>query len=250
MFSSFDDAPLGVASIGQVHKAVLRETGETVAVKIQIPDIETCFRSDIATITNFCELALPQFVPTFAEMEKQFCTEFDYRGEAKNLNTVRELVLPEWEHVAYIPKPHLDYCSQHILTMEYVEGVRLIDGIKDQYRRVAEATGQSYEKIEAERVAAVKAGTFKFKSLAESQQELHSTKSKLFWKDMMTTLNIFRVVNNWTPLRLIFGEQELYETPTPLDLAHIMQLLSDIHAYEMFHCGSFNGDPVSDFPFS
>lgn len=223
---------------------MLRETGEEVAVKIQLPDIEKCFRADIATITDFCQLALPQFVPTFAEIEKQFCTEFDYEGEAKNLNTIRELVLPRWGHAVCVPKPHLDLCSQHLLVMEYLKGVKLVDGIRSQYKKVADATGQCFEKIEKERVEAVKAGLFKFQTLQESQKEHERLRSQLFWLDMTTSLNALRVVNNWTPLSLLFGQKELYETPTPLDLARVIQILSDVHAYEIFQCGCFNGDPV------
>ena len=245
VFSSFDDAPIGIASIGQVHRAVLRATGEVVAVKIQLPDIEMCFRSDISTISYFCQLALPQFVPTFAEMEKQFCTEFDYEGEARNLTTIRDHVLPKWGGAVCIPKPHPELCSQHLLTMEYLEGVKLVDGIRQQYQRVAAATGQSFEAIEQERIAAVEAGLFHFQTLEESQAEYDRIQRQLYWRDMVTTLNVVRVINNWTPLRLVFGAQALYETPSPLDLARIMQLLSDVHAYEVFQCGCFNGDPVS-----
>lgn len=74
VFSKWDDTPLGVASIGQVHKAVLRKTGEVVAVKFLVPGIETKFRSDIRTLKAFCQLAMPQHVSAFDEIEKQFCT--------------------------------------------------------------------------------------------------------------------------------------------------------------------------------
>jgi aarF domain-containing kinase len=74
VFESFDDVPLGVASIGQVHRAVLKHTKQVVAVKILVPDIEKKFRSDIRTIKSFCELAMPQHVTSFDETEKQFCT--------------------------------------------------------------------------------------------------------------------------------------------------------------------------------
>lgn len=74
VFESFDEVPLGVASIGQVHRAVLKHTKQVVAVKILVPDIEKKFRADIRTIKSFCELAMPQHVTTFDETEKQFCT--------------------------------------------------------------------------------------------------------------------------------------------------------------------------------
>ena len=60
VFESWDDVPLGVASIGEVHKAVLKGTGEAVAVKILVPGIEDRFRADIRTLKTFCRLAMPQ----------------------------------------------------------------------------------------------------------------------------------------------------------------------------------------------
>jgi len=74
VFKDWDDAPLGVASIGQVHRATLRRTGEVVAVKIQLPGIEGRFRSDIHTLKSFCRLAFPQHVTSFDEIEHQFCS--------------------------------------------------------------------------------------------------------------------------------------------------------------------------------
>jgi aarF domain-containing kinase len=74
VYKDWDDVPLGVASIGQVHKAVLRKTGEVVAVKLLVPGIEERFRSDIKTLKTFCELAMPQHASAFDEIEKQFLT--------------------------------------------------------------------------------------------------------------------------------------------------------------------------------
>jgi aarF domain-containing kinase len=74
VFSEWNDVPLGVASIGQVHRAILRKTGQPVAVKLLVPGIEQRFRSDIKTFKTFCELAMPQHVSAFDEIEKQFLT--------------------------------------------------------------------------------------------------------------------------------------------------------------------------------
>ena len=93
VFESWDDEALGVASIGEVHKAVLKGTKEVVAVKILVPGIETRFRADIRTLKAFCQLAMPQHVTAFDEIEKQFLTEFDYTEEAKNLDVVRNNVM-------------------------------------------------------------------------------------------------------------------------------------------------------------
>lgn len=60
VFEEWNDKPLGVASIGEVHKAVLRKTHTPVAVKLLVPNIEGKFRADIKTLKSFCQLAMPQ----------------------------------------------------------------------------------------------------------------------------------------------------------------------------------------------
>ena len=74
VFSFWDDEPLGVASIGEVHRAILKSSNKEVAVKLLCPGMEEKFRSDINTIKSFCKLAMPQHVPAMDEIEKQFIT--------------------------------------------------------------------------------------------------------------------------------------------------------------------------------
>lgn len=123
VFERWDDTPLAVASIGEVHGARLRPeimaslaaAGEPlespeVVVKIQLPNIKRRFRADIKTIITFCTLAMPQHVPPMQEIEKQFLTEFDYTLEAANLQEVRTNVLNardragrRWDEVRLCP---------------------------------------------------------------------------------------------------------------------------------------------------
>ena len=71
-FSSFDPIPLGSASIGQVHRAVLKSNGQHVAVKVQYADSQRLFRNDIKTIRTFCELLAPEhIVATHAQTPPQ-----------------------------------------------------------------------------------------------------------------------------------------------------------------------------------
>ena len=74
IFVEFDATPLGSASIGQVHKARLK-SGEVVAVKIQFEEAEGLFRNDIINMKLFCQIAQPEQVPIFDEIERQFMTE-------------------------------------------------------------------------------------------------------------------------------------------------------------------------------
>ncbi len=74
ILSFIDHPPFFSASIGQVHKATLRN-GSVVAVKIQYPGIESLFRSDISTMRFFCTFVAPEQLIIFDEIERQFMSE-------------------------------------------------------------------------------------------------------------------------------------------------------------------------------
>ena len=85
IFSEFDPTPLGSASIGQVHRAVLRSTGREVAVKVQYPEAQELFTRDIHAIRSLCERFAPEQVCTLDALEKQNISELEYTNEAHNL---------------------------------------------------------------------------------------------------------------------------------------------------------------------
>ena len=240
VFSSFDDKPLGVASIGQVHKAVLSKDGRTVAVKFLVPGIESKFRSDIKTIRGFCNFALPQHVPAFDEIEKQFCTEFDYRGEAKNLNLVRNNMRDKFKDQIEIPKPYLELCSKHLLVMEYLDGVNLVTGIKAQFEKLAALQGKSIDDLIEERKRLIDSGDFQFKSIEEESRSQSRIAFYLQLGDLGA--NIVRFAYNWSVLRLIYGPVQYVSTKPLIDLGKILNLLCAVHGHQIFVDGSFNGD--------
>jgi hypothetical protein len=89
VFATFDEAPLAAASIGQVHRATLRDGGARVVVKVMYPDVEARFRGDVAAAARFVAVALPAHLAPLREIEKQFANEFDYTREAAQLELVR-----------------------------------------------------------------------------------------------------------------------------------------------------------------
>ena len=73
IFATFEETPIGAASIGQVHRATLH-TGESVVVKVSYPQVEQVFRGDVRTIKMFSKVAQPVHVPPLEEIERQFMT--------------------------------------------------------------------------------------------------------------------------------------------------------------------------------
>jgi len=120
LFSSFDEVPLGSASIGQVHRATLTD-GTEVAVKVQYPDSERLFRGDMKTIRQFITLAAPEQAVALDELERMFESEFDYTAEAKNLETVKaNLSSAGFDKEIVVPAPRRELCTRRMLVMEYV----------------------------------------------------------------------------------------------------------------------------------
>eukprot|EP01041_Mallomonas_annulata_P007576 gene7576-15535_t len=243
IFSDWEEKPLGVASIGEVHKAKLKSTGADVAIKLQLPGIERRFRSDIKTLKSFCWLAMPQHLSAFDEIEKQFCTEFDYQKEGLNLKRARESVMPRWGNQVVIPSPYLEYCSKHVLVMEFLKGVKLVDGVRLQYGRIAEALGMTLEDLEEERKKKIREGTFQFKTILEDSRDISRMRWMSLFYDLFFTANPLKLIYNLSPLALVYGCKSYYHTELPLDLGRLLDILCRVHATELFHEGLFNADP-------
>ena len=129
-FASFDPEPVAAASLGQVHRAQLRD-GREVAVKVQRPNIREKMAEDLATIEDIADFldkhtsAGPQF--NFTQMVHEFrravTLELDYRREASNLDRVADN-LSDFPRIV-VPRPIDDYTSSRVLTMELVKGQKV-----------------------------------------------------------------------------------------------------------------------------
>jgi ubiquinone biosynthesis protein len=129
-FAEFSATPAAAASLGQVHRAILRD-GRAVAVKVQRPDIRDRIVDDMEVIEE-----LATFVDGhtavghhygFAAMVEEFrvalMAELDYRAEARNLVAVGES-LARYERIV-VPRPVDDYCTARVLTMDWISGRNL-----------------------------------------------------------------------------------------------------------------------------
>lgn len=131
-FATFEETPLGGASLAQVHRATLRD-GRQVAVKVQRPGIPEGIRNDLETLGAMADKAdrwtdmgrRMRFGDWVHEFRKTLMAELDYRVEAENLERFNQhfAAYPE----LFVPQPVWDYTRDKVLTMELVDGVKATD---------------------------------------------------------------------------------------------------------------------------
>ncbi len=129
-FLSFDREPMAAASLGQVHRAELRD-GRKVVVKVQRPDIRKQIAQDLEVlgeITGFFEKHTKmgrryQFAKIFDEFQKTLISELDYSREAANLISIRDN-LSEFPRLV-VPSPVADYSTRAVLTMDFIPGKKI-----------------------------------------------------------------------------------------------------------------------------
>ncbi len=131
VFSAFDPDPLGSASIGQVHRAVLR-TGEIVAVKVQRPEAPGRVAADLELMREFADFVDRRFAQKVlvdarglvAEFEVVVRRELDYTAEAQN---ARRFAANFAGTQVVIPVVYRELSTSKVLTMEFVVGTRFRD---------------------------------------------------------------------------------------------------------------------------
>lgn len=130
VYDRFEEQSHAAASIGQVHLGVLH-TGEHVAIKIQRPQAAESIRIDLEILADLAAIAERRFAwarriqmeVLIAEFGKSLLNELDYTKEARNAEKIAE----QFKDVAHINVPliYSDYSSKKVITMQYIEGVRL-----------------------------------------------------------------------------------------------------------------------------
>ena len=138
VFISIDPKPIGVASIGQVHRAVTR-SGEQVVLKVQKPGIRTRIESDLRLLDQVAKLAadnsveLRRYRPVelVREFERSLTRELDFTSESRNADRIRQNMKGlKW---LVVPKVYWEYTSAVLSVQEYIEGIpaRQTDRIED-----------------------------------------------------------------------------------------------------------------------
>jgi predicted unusual protein kinase regulating ubiquinone biosynthesis (AarF/ABC1/UbiB family) len=131
-FADFDPKPLAAASLGQVHRAHLRD-GREVAVKVQRPHIRAQIAEDFEVLEEVATFLEQQtqfgrrcrFLDLVEQFRNALVQELDYQREAANLIAVGES-LREFPRI-HIVQPISDYTSRAVLTMTYLRGCKLTE---------------------------------------------------------------------------------------------------------------------------
>ncbi len=131
VFDAFPAEPIAAASIAEVYRARLRETGQWVAVKVQRPNLREMIDTDLGVlmeVSRFIDRLVPayhrsmvhQVAGEYAARARQ---EIDFFAEARAMMRFGEVVatLPEFR----IPKLRTEFCTERLLVMEWLEGTLL-----------------------------------------------------------------------------------------------------------------------------
>ncbi|KAK7395631.1 hypothetical protein VNO78_16195 [Psophocarpus tetragonolobus] len=130
IFSSISSSPIAAASLGQVYKAQLKYSGKLVAVKVQRPGIEEAIGLDFYLIrglgffiNKYVDIITTDVVALIDEFARRVFQELNYVQEGQNARRFKKLYADK-EDIC-VPDVFWDYTSAKVLTMDWVEGVKL-----------------------------------------------------------------------------------------------------------------------------
>lgn len=131
LFSFLDPQPLAAASIAQVHKAIVRESGDRIVLKIQRPGINKTIQTDIQILYRLAsalekvreDFRLMNLTAIVREFQRSINEELDFTLEAKNLETFLKN-LGERDGITF-PQPIWTFTTKKVLAMTQMEGTPL-----------------------------------------------------------------------------------------------------------------------------
>ncbi|KAI8537006.1 hypothetical protein RHMOL_Rhmol10G0301600 [Rhododendron molle] len=130
IYSSISPSPIAAASLGQVYKAQLKYSGQIVAVKVQRPGIEEAIGLDFYLIrgigfliNRYVDIISSDVVALIDEFARRVYQELNYVQEGQNARRFKKLYADKAD--VLVPDIFWDYTSGKVLTMDWVDGVKL-----------------------------------------------------------------------------------------------------------------------------
>lgn len=132
LFAEYNPEPIASASIAQVYEVRLKN-GQRAVLKVRRPGIEKVIAEDLAIMKELMAFAISRF-PKIADMHPQDLIESFDRSIKKELSMLAEAASIErfaeifsGEPTIYVPQVYREYCTDEILCMEYIEGIKVTD---------------------------------------------------------------------------------------------------------------------------
>lgn len=135
LFESIDPNAFASASIGQVHRGVLRD-GREVAVKIQYPNVDRMVRADLKNLKALMGSLVGLFTdidfePIWDEVRERLVEELDYHKEAENIRRMAALQADFADIL--VPTVVPEATTRGVLTMEFLDGIPPADAAGGDY---------------------------------------------------------------------------------------------------------------------
>jgi predicted unusual protein kinase regulating ubiquinone biosynthesis (AarF/ABC1/UbiB family) len=129
LYAEFDDQPVAAASLAQVYRARLHD-GTKVAVKVQYPGVERIVQHDLEALRMLVNIwakfeKVIDFRPIVEEMARNAPEEVDFVHEGHAAERIAALLADRDDVV--IPKIHWERSSLRVLTMDYIDGIKISD---------------------------------------------------------------------------------------------------------------------------
>jgi predicted unusual protein kinase regulating ubiquinone biosynthesis (AarF/ABC1/UbiB family) len=155
VFSSFDEIPIASASLGQVHRACLRDDGDCIVVKVQYPGIEAVIAADMRTLKFVIRILRVLYRQInldviYSEFSRIVGEELDYLQEGRNAEIFARNFADDPR--IKIPMVYWPFTTSTVLTLEYLEGIKVtdLDAIDAQgidRKEVARILAQAYAQM-------------------------------------------------------------------------------------------------------
>ena len=266
LFESFDERPLGAASIAQAHAATL-VGGQRCVVKVQYPEVAELYDADFNNLEIVVSYLMPENMPLIKGLRRRHSLELDFRTEASNLRECAANMQARGFEPALVRVPRVydgsGLCTQHVLAMELFEGQSLASAIVAEQEAVAEALG--LESAEALRTRVMRDVRKHFKSGGGAQGNGGFLAGLLDVPTLSAAAPLFRgyvalrqgmaaaAVAAWNGVAHSVGwlscgwvQPGLAAPPhtgAGIDLGRVLRTLVHVHGCQLLLDGVYNADP-------
>lgn len=169
--------------------------------------------------------------------------------EAAQLGRVADSMNSKFGDRVRVPIPYMEHCTRDILTMEFLKGPKLIDGVRQFARSYAEKQGTTLEALEREARLKIQTEGLPPPYSGPSAATIEWYRRGLKLRDALLNIPIrlynlclFPVLHLLLPAYFARA-MGLQRSLIPLNTARIMDTLLLVHGHQLFMDGFFNADP-------